>query len=132
MKYPGIYDHLLDREGPGFARGMPHKLYSTLCRLRPETRLVHGSDHRPHSGIWGRRYAKYRVAKTLDEAVSLGMQPQDLRHDVLRGIKLSSVSSTLSMMSMALLLATWPSCLSKTMCDMVSVFFLAMRPLVCL
>lgn len=80
------YDHKNDRDGPALSsQKIPDKVYRTLCRLRPDTKLSF-SQRSPHHGIWAGRYAKYCKATNLAQYVKLGGLSSDIAHDLMRGI----------------------------------------------
>ena len=80
-----LYNPERDRDSEALAPPIPNLVYSTLCRLRDNTRLEPLPAKNPHRGKWRKRYAKYWKSKTFRELVERGILSIDLPYEVLRG-----------------------------------------------
>jgi len=80
------YDHDKDRRGATLQPPLPDKLFMTLCRLHPSTKLKPMPAKNPHTGKWKRRYEEYKHSRTFGEYIRNGASPSDIPYDVLRGI----------------------------------------------
>ena len=80
-----LYDPSKDKHTRMLVKPLPDKLFSTLCRLTPGTRIYPMPQKSPHGGKWRKRYDKYKKAKTWGE-YSAKANRNDIPYDVLRGI----------------------------------------------
>ena len=81
-----LYDFTKDRNGPMILKPLPDKLFKTLCRVLPSTRLAEMPMKSPHAGQWKKRYEKYKHSKTFGEYIRNGALPVDVPYDALRGV----------------------------------------------